>query len=110
MTANAILMALRPEGKVMVVFSVCEGRNGVRFEPEGRDIEDQFQRGACASRAGSMSWALRGAILLTGSAFGGTPRLVCAGGLLSVDHKAITLRARARDYAAIRSEDINHPT
>jgi hypothetical protein len=28
MTANAILMALRPEGKVMVVFSVCEGRNG----------------------------------------------------------------------------------
>ena len=33
MTANAILMALRPEGKVMVVVLVCEGRDGVRFEP-----------------------------------------------------------------------------
>lgn len=46
MTANAILMALRPQGKVMVVFPVCEGRDGVRFEPEGRYIEDQFQRDA----------------------------------------------------------------
>ena len=46
MTANAILMALRPEGKVMVVFPVCEGRDGVRFEPESRYIEDQFQRDA----------------------------------------------------------------